>query len=245
MDYMFANSGFEGDISQWNVSNVTSMCGMFDDSSLEWCYAIPEWYKTVSTEKKKEEKIAFDVILAECGNSFMKVFRLVRDITGLGLAETQKITKTANSIIKKSIPKAYAEFLKKKLEELGAKVTLKEVPTESLDNSKEKGVLKPFSARKNWMDDLREDSTTGKEETSNSSSRENNDCSQVKSPWSGRISRIVVKAGDSVIPNQEVAFVESLMMEWPVVCCSEGIVKEILVKESDTVSDDQVIMIIE
>ena len=56
-----------------------------------------------------EEKTEFDVILVEC----------------LGLAEAKKVVETANSVIKEAAPKADAEALKKKLEELGAKVTLK------------------------------------------------------------------------------------------------------------------------
>ena len=55
----------------------------------------------------------------------MAILKEVRAITGLGLAEAKKVVETANSVIKEAAPKADAEALKKKLEELGAKVTLK------------------------------------------------------------------------------------------------------------------------
>ena len=72
-----------------------------------------------------EEKTEFDVILVECGAQKMNVLKEVRAITGLGLAEAKKVVETAGSVIKEAAPKADAEALKKKLEELGAKVTLK------------------------------------------------------------------------------------------------------------------------
>ena len=72
-----------------------------------------------------EEKTEFDVILNEFGAEKIKVIKEVRAITGLGLAEAKKVVETANSVIKEAAPKADAEALKKKLEELGAKVTLK------------------------------------------------------------------------------------------------------------------------
>ena len=55
----------------------------------------------------------------------MAILKEVRAITGLGLAEAKKVVETPNSVIKEAAPKADAEALKKKLEELGAKVTLK------------------------------------------------------------------------------------------------------------------------
>lgn len=73
-----------------------------------------------------EEKTEFDVILAEVDPAKkMAVLKEVRAITGLGLGEAKKVVETANSVIKEAAPKADAEALKKKLEELGAKVTLK------------------------------------------------------------------------------------------------------------------------
>ena len=74
-----------------------------------------------------EEKTEFDVVLAEVppADKKMAVLKEVRAITGLGLAEAKKVVETENSVIKEAAPKADAEALKKKLEEIGAKVTLK------------------------------------------------------------------------------------------------------------------------
>lgn len=74
-----------------------------------------------------EEKTEFDVILAEvpAADKKMAVLKEVRAITGLGLGEAKKFVETAGSVVKEAMPKADAEALKKKLEELGAKVTLK------------------------------------------------------------------------------------------------------------------------
>ena len=66
-----------------------------------------------------EEKTEFDVVLAEVGAEKIKVIKAVREITGLGLAEA------APKAIKEGVSKDEAEELKKKLEEVGAKVELK------------------------------------------------------------------------------------------------------------------------
>ena len=65
-----------------------------------------------------EEKTEFDVVLAEVGAEKIKVIKAVREITGLGLAAAPKA-------IKEGVSKDEAEELKKKLEEVGAKVELK------------------------------------------------------------------------------------------------------------------------
>lgn len=72
-----------------------------------------------------EEKTEFDVILAECGAQKMQVLKKVREITGLGLKEAKDLVEKAGSTVKEAMPKADAEKLKKELEDLGAKVTLK------------------------------------------------------------------------------------------------------------------------
>lgn len=74
-----------------------------------------------------EEKTEFDVILAEVppADKKMGVLKEIRAITGAGLGDAKKLVETAGSVIKEAAPKADAEALKKKLEELGAKVTLK------------------------------------------------------------------------------------------------------------------------
>ncbi len=73
----------------------------------------------------EEEKTEFDVVLAEIGSEKIKVIKVVREATGLGLAEAKAMVEAAPKAIKEGISKEDAEELKKKLEDVGAKVELK------------------------------------------------------------------------------------------------------------------------
>ncbi len=72
-----------------------------------------------------EEKTEFDVVLAEAGAEKIKVIKAVREITGLGLAEAKGLVDGAPKTLKEAVAKEEAEDIKKKLEEVGAKVELK------------------------------------------------------------------------------------------------------------------------
>ena len=72
-----------------------------------------------------EEKDSFDVELTEAGSEKVKVIKVVRDATGLGLKEAKDLVESAPKVIKEAAPKAEAEDIKTKLEAEGAKVTLK------------------------------------------------------------------------------------------------------------------------
>ncbi|MBP5599040.1 MAG: 50S ribosomal protein L7/L12 [Lachnospiraceae bacterium] len=72
-----------------------------------------------------EEKSEFDVELTEVGAEKVKVIKVVREATGLGLKEAKDLVEAAPKVIKEAAAKADAEALKKSLEEAGAKVTLK------------------------------------------------------------------------------------------------------------------------
>ena len=72
-----------------------------------------------------EEKTEFDVVLAEAGGEKIKVIKAVREITGLGLADAKALVDGAPKTLKEAAPKEEAEEIKKKLEEVGAKVELK------------------------------------------------------------------------------------------------------------------------
>ncbi len=72
-----------------------------------------------------EEKTEFDVELTEVGAEKVKVIKVVREITGLGLKEAKDVVDNAPKMIKEAAAKEEAEEIKKKLEEVGAKVTLK------------------------------------------------------------------------------------------------------------------------
>jgi len=72
-----------------------------------------------------EEKTEFDVVLAEVGAEKIKVIKEVRGITNLGLAEAKALVEAAPKAIKEGVGKDEAEELKKKLEDVGAKIELK------------------------------------------------------------------------------------------------------------------------
>ena len=72
-----------------------------------------------------EEKTEFDVELTEVGSEKVKVIKVVREETGLGLKEAKEVVDNAPKMIKEGVDKATAEAIKAKLEEVGAKVTLK------------------------------------------------------------------------------------------------------------------------
>ena len=72
-----------------------------------------------------EEKTEFDVELTEVGPNKVKVIKVVREVTGLGLKEAKAVVDGAPKVLKEAASKAEAEDIKTKLEAEGAKVTLK------------------------------------------------------------------------------------------------------------------------
>ena len=72
-----------------------------------------------------EEKTEFDVELTEVGAEKIKVIKVVREITGLGLKEAKELVDNAPKMLKEGASKEDADGIKAKLEEVGAKVTLK------------------------------------------------------------------------------------------------------------------------
>lgn len=77
-------------------------------------------------EEEKEEQTEFDVILDEVpSDKKIAILKVVRAITGLGLKEAKEMVESAPKAIKEAIAKEEAEEIKKKLEDAGAKVTMK------------------------------------------------------------------------------------------------------------------------
>ncbi|KXL51947.1 50S ribosomal protein L7/L12 [Anaerotignum neopropionicum] len=72
-----------------------------------------------------EEKTEFDVELTEVGAEKIKVIKVVREVTGLGLKEAKEAVDGAPKVLKEQVSKEEADSIKAKLEEVGAKVTLK------------------------------------------------------------------------------------------------------------------------
>jgi large subunit ribosomal protein L7/L12 len=71
-----------------------------------------------------EEKTEFNVTLSEAGTDKIKVIKVVREVTSLGLKEAKDLVESAPKPIKEGVPKDEAEAIKKKFEEVGAKVTI-------------------------------------------------------------------------------------------------------------------------
>jgi large subunit ribosomal protein L7/L12 len=72
-----------------------------------------------------EEKTEFTVELTDAGAKKINVIKVVREVTSLGLADAKNLVESAPKAVKEGVSKAEAEDIKKKLEEAGAKVTLK------------------------------------------------------------------------------------------------------------------------
>ena len=72
-----------------------------------------------------EEKTEFNVVLTEVGGNKINVIKVVREITALGLKEAKDLVEGAPKPVKEGIPKDEAEAIKKKFEEVGAKVEIK------------------------------------------------------------------------------------------------------------------------
>ena len=72
-----------------------------------------------------EEKTEFDVVLANAGASKVKVIKVVREVTGLGLKEAKDLVDNAPKTLKEGVSKEEAEEMKAKLEETGATVEVK------------------------------------------------------------------------------------------------------------------------
>ena len=72
-----------------------------------------------------EEQTEFDVILKTFGQNKIAVIKVVREVTGLGLADAKKLTETADALIKEKVSKEDAEALKTQLQDAGATVEVK------------------------------------------------------------------------------------------------------------------------
>ena len=73
----------------------------------------------------EEEKTEFDVELTDAGAQKIKVIKVVREVTGLGLKEAKDFVEAVPKVLKEALPKEEADELKAKLEEAGAKVEIK------------------------------------------------------------------------------------------------------------------------
>ncbi len=81
--------------------------------------------RSASGGAAETEKTEFDVELTEVGAEKIKVIKVVREVTGLGLKEAKEAVDGAPKVLKEQVSKEEADGIKAKLEEVGAKVTLK------------------------------------------------------------------------------------------------------------------------
>lgn len=72
-----------------------------------------------------EEKTEFNVVLTEIGANKINVIKVVREVTSLGLKEAKDLVESAPKAVKEGVPKDEAEAVKKKFEDVGAKVEIK------------------------------------------------------------------------------------------------------------------------
>lgn len=80
---------------------------------------------SAGAEEAAAEKTEFDIEISESGASKINVIKVVREITEMGLKEAKDLVDAAPKVVKEGVKKEEAEEIKKKLEEAGAKVTLK------------------------------------------------------------------------------------------------------------------------
>lgn len=87
--------------------------------------AIPVATTGAATPDSAAEKSEFDVVLASAGSEKIKVIKVVREITGLGLKEAKELVDSAPKTLKQGVSKEEADGIKTKLEEVGASIEVK------------------------------------------------------------------------------------------------------------------------
>ena len=115
------------ELSSWTVMEVAGLIKALED---KWGVSAAPAAVAVAAGPAAaaavvEEKTEFDVELSNAGDKKINVIKVVREITNLGLADAKNLVEGAPKLIKEGVTKDEAESIKKKLEEAGAKVTVK------------------------------------------------------------------------------------------------------------------------
>ena len=116
------------ELSAWTVAEVASLVKLLEE---KWgVSAAPVAVAgaagpAAAAAAPVEEQTEFTVELTSAGEKKVQVIKVVREVTNLGLADAKKLVEEAPKPVKEAVSKAEAEEIKKKLEEAGAKVTLK------------------------------------------------------------------------------------------------------------------------
>ncbi|MEE9311380.1 MAG: 50S ribosomal protein L7/L12 [Planctomycetota bacterium] len=116
------------EVSTWNLLEVRDFVKAFEDKfEVEAAAAAAPVMVAAADAPAEEAKTDFDVVLEGLADTAKKipVIKVVREVTGLGLADAKKLVEAAPAPIKEALPKDEAEALKKKIEDAGGKVSLK------------------------------------------------------------------------------------------------------------------------
>jgi large subunit ribosomal protein L7/L12 len=117
------------ELSSWTVMEVAGLIKALEEkwgvSAAPAAVAVAAAPGAAPAAAAAEEKTEFDVELTAAGDKKINVIKVVREITNLGLADAKNLVEGAPKMIKEAVSKEEAESIKKKLEEAGAKVTIK------------------------------------------------------------------------------------------------------------------------
>ncbi len=115
------------ELSGWSVMEVANLVKALEE---KWGVsaapvAVAGAAPAAAEAAPAEEKTEFDVELTDAGAKKINVIKAVREITALGLADAKNLVESAPKMVKEAVSKDEAEEIRKKLEEAGAKVTVK------------------------------------------------------------------------------------------------------------------------
>jgi len=116
------------ELSSWTVMEVANLVKQLEETwgvSAAPAAVAVAGPATGGAAEAAEEQTEFDVELSEAGGKKINVIKAIREITQLGLADAKALVEAAPKVVKEAVSKEEAADIKKKLEEAGAKVTVK------------------------------------------------------------------------------------------------------------------------
>jgi len=114
------------ELSSWTVMEVANLVKELEEKwGVSAAPAAVAVAGPAAAAEAAEEQTEFDVELTEAGGKKINVIKAIREITQLGLADAKALVEAAPKVVKEAVSKDAADEIKKKLEEAGAKVTVK------------------------------------------------------------------------------------------------------------------------
>ncbi|MBW1756253.1 MAG: 50S ribosomal protein L7/L12 [Deltaproteobacteria bacterium] len=114
------------ELSSWTVMEVANLVKELEEKwGVSAAPAAVAVAGPAAAVEAAEEQTEFDVELTEAGGKKINVIKAIREITQLGLADAKALVEAAPKVVKEAVSKDEADEIKKKLEEAGAKVTVK------------------------------------------------------------------------------------------------------------------------